>query len=115
MYRGTSGQARLARSVRDFEIGTRAFQVSLSGHNRNESRPQNKADKEMKLLICPSGRVDNVEAKINMHADQLANLTLIPKKNHDATDHGRPMAKHHVGASGAQTCSLCGNSGNGAN
>lgn len=113
MYRGSSEYARLARAARDFEFGTRAFQV-LVGIKKGDQTRDRPEQKEVKLLLRPDVRVNNVEVKISTLADQLARLTLILKTEHDQQLHDH-VARKQGGTREVKNCSFCCTLTHGAN
>lgn len=63
----------------DFEIGTRAFRVSVGIEKSKQIRTQLEK-KKVKLLLRWDARVNNVEAETDTLADQLAKFIFILKK-----------------------------------
>lgn len=113
MYRGTSDYARLARAVRDFEFGTRAFQVPVKIDKCEQIGIQTE-DKEVKLLVRPDARVNNVESKIHTLANQLVNLTLTLINGHDQRLHDH-LARKRSGTGEIKNCLFCSKPGHGSN
>lgn len=69
-------------------MGKGAYKSTLSGTKTMEVPFDQHTEKEVKVLVCPSSGVQNMESNINRLANQLSNLMLVVKKNPDWTLQG---------------------------
>lgn len=86
MYRGVSSYMDLKKAVKDFDSGMRAFHAVSKDTERSAGTwLGNQEEKDMKLLVRPDARVQNMEAKIDTLADQMSSLTLLMKKGQEGS------------------------------
>lgn len=115
MYRELATYDQLTRAVREFVGGVSAFQSGSIQTPTPVQKHDDIREKDIKLLVRPDARVQNMEAKIRDIADQLSNLTLILKKSHAKRPDDR-VPQGSEGINGFEKgCSYCKMPGHGVN
>lgn len=96
MYGGVKTYAQLNWVVRDYVSGTRAFHSTPATAKGDVSIQETNFSKHVKLIVRPDARVVNMETKIDILPDQLANVTLI----HKMSDSNRTAGRAGIGSGG---------------
>lgn len=79
MYRGVSSYDQLVKGVREYVSGTKSFQANPVISTEKELKHGGDMS-NVKHLVRPDARVQNMETKMDTLADQLANFTLILRR-----------------------------------
>lgn len=100
MYRRVAIYRDSKKAITDYDNGSRSFSSASSGIQANLTVwLQKQETKDVKLLVRPEARVENMKTRIDSLADQLSSLNLLFKK-------GQPVSAptESAGRGYRQTC-----------